>query len=522
MIRKELNWGDVASLFVVVAISLIAACKPADPETTNVLERGNGGHPGSLDPLLAEDVHAFRILADLYEGLVVVGPDGQLQPGVAKRWQISDDGLVWRFELRSDARWSDGKAVTADDFVRTFRRLASGETESSYEFLLYPIVNFEAVNGGQKELASLGVEAINERTLEFRLSTPTPHWLSILSTTVAMPTRKADAPVFNGAYTLFEETVNERVRLIRNPNYWDSDNVAIEEVVYHSIVNPNTEYSLYNTGGLRITATVPVDVMQTLPDRHGSELRIAPTLGLYYIAFDLSEPPFDNIEIRKALTMAMDRSALVKLLGRGEQPALGVVPDGIPDYVAARYDWADDPLVERLAAAQASLVNAGINQDKPLSLTLVYDAGDIHERVALIVADMWQRLANVNVTLDKREWQHFLATRDQRQDWDTMRFAWLGDYDDATTFLDIFVAESDMNLPGFQNERYDALISGATYQTGPERASTLSQAETLLINDYPVAPVYFFSSKHLVHPSVKGFQSNTLDRHLTRFLRIEE
>ncbi|MEL7296263.1 MAG: peptide ABC transporter substrate-binding protein, partial [Pseudomonadota bacterium] len=337
MIRKEINWGAIASLFTVVAISLIAACKPADPETTNVLERGNGGHPGSLDPLLAEDVHAFRILADLYEGLVVVGPDGQLQPGVAKRWQVSDDGLVWRFELRSDARWSDGKAVTADDFVRTFQQLASGATDSPYEFLLQPIVNFEAVNAGKAQTTSLGVEASGDRKLEFRLSAPTPHWLSVLSTAIAMPTREASESVFNGAYKLVDVKVNDNVRLVRNPNYWDAENVAIDEVVYYSIVNPTTEYNLYNTDGLHITATVPVDLMQTLPERHGSELRIAPTLGLYYVAFDLTEKPFNNVVIRKALTMAIDRSQLVQLLGRGERPAFGVVPAGIPGYTSARY-----------------------------------------------------------------------------------------------------------------------------------------------------------------------------------------
>lgn len=498
----------------------LSGCSDLEESLAETLNRGNGGYPGSFDPLLAEDVQSFRVLGDLYEGLVVADAKGAIAPGVAESWSVSDDGLRWTFKLRSSARWSDGTPVLAQDFVRSIQTLVSDGVDSSYEFLLAPMKHFDAANSGDRSV-ELGVKALDSSTLVIELEQPTPYWLSVLSMPIAMPTPEGGGAVYNGAYVLSEARPNAEVILERNEEYWDVDAVAIERVVYHSIVNPTTELNQYWAGELQIAVNLPGEEIAALRETHADELMIAPTLGLYYIAFDFAEPPTNLREVREALSMAVDREQLTELLGRGEQPAYGVVPDGIPGYEPARVEWQDLPIATRQARALAVLEATGYSEAQPLALRLVYDSGDIHERVALIVQSMWEDIGAVDVTLDKREWQYFLATRERREEWDAMRFAWVGDYNDPTTFLDLFASGSAQNLPGYSSSAYDELLSAAAQRSGSERAQTLREAETILLQDSPVAPLYFFVSKHLVDPRVGGFHDNATDRHLSKYLTLE-
>lgn len=503
----------------VIALSF-TGCEWEGPDDSSVLHRGNGGYPQSLDPLLAEDVHAFRVLADIYEGLVVVDAAGNIAPGVAESWTVSDDLRTWRFELRPDARWSDGQPVTAEDFVRSFRRLATDEVNSAYEFLLSPIVNFDRINRNEAPIGSLGVRAVDPTILEIELMEPTPYWLSVLSMSIAMPKPAGDRAASNGAYVLADARSNDLIRLRRNPEYWDRNSVAIEEVVYHPITNPATEFNLFQTRELDITATVPTSAVQKLVREKSQEIRIAPTLGLYYLAFDLTEPPFDDKRVRQALTMAIDRNKVADLIGRGEKPAFGVVSDGVQDYTPARFDWAARPIDDLRAQANQLLADAGYSRSSPLTINFIYDVGDIHERVALIVLGMWSTLDAVAVNLEKREWKYFLATRDQRDEWDVMRFSWIGDYNDPTTFLEIFRSDSPQNLPAYANPTYDEQLSKAESLSAATRYEQLHRAEQTLIDDYAVSPLYFYVSKHLVGTNVVGFEDNVLDRHMSKYLRI--
>ncbi|MFK8015225.1 MAG: peptide ABC transporter substrate-binding protein [Gammaproteobacteria bacterium] len=513
--------GVLARLSVVAVVLMLTACERPKATDGQVLHRGNGGEPGTLNPLLADDVHAFRVLSDLYEGLVTIDVQGNTVPGVARSWEQSEDGLLWRFKLRESARWSDGSRVVADDFVRSVQRLASGDFDSPYEALLAPIDNFTAINLGKAVPASLGVRAASDDVVEFRLTQPTPYWPSILTLAIALPTPPSD-DLYNGAYQLVEARVNDVMRLRKNDAYWDAPNVAIDEVVYHSIEDPLVEYNRFVTGDLHITMNVPVDSMQQLQVERPDELRIAPSLGLYYLAFDLTEAPTDQPDVRQALTMSIDRRELTAFLGRGEQPAYGIVPNGMLGYTPARYEWRDQPMQDRQQRARRLLSNAGFDKEAPLSVTLVYDTGYLHEHVALLVKDFWEQLGSVQVSLEKREWQYFLATRDQREQWDSMRFAWIGDYNDPSTFLDIFLTGNEQNLPGYGSAKYDELLSGAAILSGEDRAHMLEEAERTLINDYAVAPLYFYTSKHLVHPRVSGFEPNLIDRHLSKYLVLAD
>jgi oligopeptide transport system substrate-binding protein len=451
------NYALIAATTIVVA-----SCNPSpesvgglqDTSKQRILRRGNGGEPHSLDPAIAEDAHAFSVLGDLYEGLIIEGGDGTLLPGVAERWDVSPDGRRYTFYLRQNANWSNGEPISAQQFVAGFRRVLSPGTTSAYAFLFEPIRNYEAVIAGQMPPEELGVTADDERTLVIELHTPALYFPGILALPIAYPLYAGDdfdkrqfhEParfVANGPYVLDSWSIGEKIRLTKNPNYWNADAVQIDVVEYLPITDPTTELNMYRAGELDITFTVPKDWMAELGKSQADALYVAPSLGLYYLAFDLSEPPFDDV--RQALTMAIDRETLVKVLGRGEQAAFGIVPPGVANHVSAHFSWENMTADDRQAAAQDLLRQAGYDDDHPLHFRLTYDTGDVHETVALAVSSMWQDVLGIEVGLDKKEWKYFLATREDRSAWQVMRFAWIGDYNDPGTFTDIFRSDSQQN-----------------------------------------------------------------------------
>lgn len=495
-----------------------------------IIQRGNGGDPQTLDPARAQDTHSFHVLEDLYEGLLGVDAAGRIVNAAASSWRVSEDGLTYTFTLAEDAVWSDGTPLTSRHFVAGMQRALSPETGSAYSFLLYPIRNAVEVSNGSMPAELLGVTVVDERTLTIELDARAPYFPSVLTMPIAYPFfggsdlphgRFTDPEFFigNGPFVLDEWHPGSHVRLRRNPRYREADRVAIDGVQFHAVTAPVTELNMFLAGDLDITSTVPGSRVNSLRNTHADELQIVPYLALYYLAFDLSEAPFDNRTLRKALSMAIDRDALVDVIGRGEQPAYGLVPDGVSGYEAARFDWASLPASAREAEAQRLYAAAGYSPDRPLRLTLMYDAGDIHETIVLAVAGMWRDLLGVEVKLDKREWKYFLATRENRKDWELMRFAWTGDYDHPGTFADILRSSSPQNLPGYASTRYDELLSRAETAVNPEEQMRLyAQAEAAMLDDDPIVPLYFYVSKHLVAPHISGFEENVLDRHPSRYL----
>jgi oligopeptide transport system substrate-binding protein len=493
-----------------------------------VLRRGNGGDPGSLDPALAEDLHAYNVLGDLYEGLVVATGDGGLAPGVASEWAPSPDGLRWRFLLRPDAAWSNGEPVAAAHFVAGLRHAVDPGTGSPNAFLLEPVVNARAILRGELPPEALGVHAEGDDLLVIELERPA-HWLpTVLSMPIALPRLAVhDDPasfttpgrfVGNGPYRLGAWRPGGSLRLVRNPRFRAAADVAIPEVSWLSLADPSAEFNLYRAGELDVTATVPPAQFAALARERPCELQSAPGLGLYYLAFDVTEPPLDDPKLREALSLAIDRERLVAILNRGEVPAYGLVPPPIgggPAYFWSALDAGARGLLARKALAASRYAAA------PPRIELTYDAGDVHERVALAVRAMWQETLAIDAGLRQLEWKAFLDQRADRKAWQAMRFVWVGDYDDPSTFIDLFVGGGENNLPGYANARYDALAAEASRTTEvTRRASLLETAETQLLGDYPIAPLYFMTNKHLVAPRVAGFAPNALDRHPSRWLRL--
>ena len=505
-----------------VLLGMLVGCGDAPPEGADhrILVRGSGGEPGTLDPVLAEDIHAFNILLDMYEGLFIEDAAGQLIPGLAETWRVSPDGTTYTFVLQESARWSNGDKVTASDFVRAAQRAADPVSGASYAFLLEPILNFSEINAGRRPVTELGVRAVSDDVLEIRLEAPIGHLQAILALPVFYPMHASGDPgISNGPYALSAREPGGAIRLVRNDRFRSNDSTYFDEVHYLPIADPQAEFNLFRTGKIDVTHNVPDDMVQIAKESYASQLRIAPSLALYYIALDLTEPPLDSQKLRQALSMGVDREVITGLLGRGESPALGIVPPGVAGYEPAQYAWASEDKASRTATAKRLYREAGYSTEQPLSITLMYDTEGVHEKIALSISAMWHDVLGADVRLDKREWNYFLDSRDRREDWDAMRFAWFGDYNSARTFLDIFRSDSDQNLARYSSGRFDTLMNNAD-QAGDlvAAAAAMREAESVVLSDYAVIPVYFFVSKHMVADSIGGFEQNVVDRHASRWL----
>ncbi|MBF8292588.1 MAG: hypothetical protein HW392_1415 [Steroidobacteraceae bacterium] len=530
------SWRNPQVLLFAMALMLGACGRPDAVTATQrsdaaaVLKRGNGGDPGSLDPVLAEDEHAFSVLLDLYEGLLIAEADGSISPGAAASWTVSPDGLRYRFKLRDDAVWSNGVPVTAQHFVAGFRHAVQSGSQSPNVFLLSPLRNYQRVLQGELPATSLGIRAEDDRTVVIELDQPASYFPGILTMPIALPRLAGvhdDAASFrlpsrfvgNGPYVLQDWKPGGALQLRRNGKFHAARTVAIQFVHYLPLTDPAAEFNLYRAGDLDITATIPPAAFTKIRKERPNEMRVAPGLALYYLAFDLSEPPLDNPALRRALSMAIDREQLVEILARGEQPAYGLVPPGVRAHLPVSYAWREESKAERERQARDAYSAAGFHGGPALKIRLTYDAGDVHEKVALAVRSMWQEVLGVDVSLQRMEWKIFLDTRSDRTAWQVMRFAWVGDFDDASTFTDIFISGGAQNLPGYANRRYDDLLKRASKSNEDSvRQQLMAEAERVLLEDYPFVPLYFYVNKHLVSGRVQGFQPNALDRHPSRFL----
>jgi oligopeptide transport system substrate-binding protein len=534
---------NLRALFIGFGLLSLAACGRQDATPTEtqssaapiVLNRGSGGEPDTLDPHRNEENSGAEILRDLFEGLTTETVEAHVVPGTAESWTISEDGRVYTFSIRDDARWSNGEPVVAEDFVAGLRRTVDPATASTYAQILYPIENAEAIVNGKLPPEDLAVRSIDARTLEIRLTAPTPYFLDLLSHGTTYPLHRASFAehgtqfsrpgnlVSNGAYRLTEWVVQSHVKVDKNPHYWDAGNVQIDAVVFHSTEDVDAELRRYRAGELDFTFQFPASQFRWIQDNLPGELHNDPYISTYFYAFDMQQPPFDDPRLRQALSMAIDREVVTEqVTAAGETPAYGLVPPGVQNYDAPRYAWAALPGEARVAEARRLYAAAGYSDSNPLEIEIRYNTSENHRRIAVAVASMWKQHLGVDARLVNEEWKVMLQTRKDPSAWDVMRFGWVGDYNDAFTFLEIFHSAHGQNFPGYADAEYDALLESIANETDLERRRALMQrAERRLMDAYPVALLYFYANKHLVKPYVKGFQANIMDHNYSRHLRIE-
>ncbi|MEJ2513878.1 MAG: peptide ABC transporter substrate-binding protein [Gammaproteobacteria bacterium] len=534
-----------AGLLVLAAV-LAAACGRGDEEPAAppgaaaddegrevVLRRGNPGEPGTLDPQRAEEETSREIIRDLFEGLVTEAPDGSLVPGAAESWSVSDDGLTWTFTLRGSGRWSNGDPLTAADFVAGLRRAVDPATGSTSAALLSPIANAGAVIAGEAPVTSLGVDAPDEHTLVIELESPTPYLLGLLSNTFAFPVHgpslqahgaghaRPGRLVSNGAYMLDDWQPQRHVRLKRNARFRSPP--AIDVVYFFPLEDPAAELNRYRADELDITSQIPHSRFRWLKENLGEELHVAPYLSTQFWMFNMHRAPFDDIRLRKALTMAVDRERLVEsVTGLGEVPAYGLVPPGTANYTAQSFEWRDWPMERRLETARALLGEAGYGPDRPLVFEVRYNTDENLRRVATAVAAMWREHLPVEATLVNEELRVMLAKRRDPALWEVMRLAWAGDYNDASNFLEILPPGGAVDDTGFSDPEYVRLLEAAAAENDPAaRRRLLEAAELIVLERYPILPLYYTVSKHLVKPWVKGFAPNVLNHVYSRHLSID-
>ncbi len=532
-------YRTLCSLAIVLVFA--AGCGERAPDGTRVgdegvvFHRGNAVEPPTLDPHRSEETGSFEILRDLYEGLTTETVDARVVPGAAESWDVSEDGLTWTFRLRADGAWSNGDPVVAADFVAGLRRTVDPATASTYAQVLFPIRNAEAVSKGELPPEALGVYAPDSATLIVELATPTPYFLALLTHSATFPLHRASYEkhvqafaragnlVSNGAYRLDEWAVNSFIRLRRNPYYWDARNVQIDTVYYYPIEEQSVELQRYRAGELDFTQSVPNNQYGWIREHLGDELHVSPYLSTYFFVFDMSEPPLDDVRVRQALSMAIDRETLVtRVLAGGQEGAWSLVPPGVGNYTSATYEWKDWPDEKRIAEARRLYAEAGYSEDNPLRAEILYNTSDNHRKIAVAVQEMIRAALGAEISVLNQEWKVLLETRKDPSRWDILRYGWTGDYNDAYSFLEIFHSGSAQNPADYSSATFDGLLAAAAAERDPERRRlVMHRAETELINDYPMLLTYFYVARHLVKPYVKGYRPNIMDRNYSRHYRIE-
>ena len=502
---------------VATAAVLPAGVQLAEKQT---LVRNNGSEVQSLDPHKIEGVPESNINRDLFEGLLISDVDGKPSPGVAEKWE-NKDFKVWTFHLRKDAKWSDGTPVTAQDFVYSWQRLANPNTASPYaSYLQYGhIVNIDDIIAGKKPITDLGVKALDDHTFEVTLSEPVPYFYKLLVHSSVSPVPRAAVEKFgekwtqpanivtNGAYKLKDWVVNERIVLERNTNYWDNAKTVINQVTYLPISSEVTDVNRYRSGEIDMTYNnMPIELFQKLKKEIPNEVHVDPYLCTYYYEINNQKAPFNDVRVRTALKLALDRDIIVnKVKNQGDLPAYSFTPpytDGAKLVEPEWFKWSQE---KRNEEAKKLLAEAGYTAEKPLTFDLLYNTSDLHKKLAIAAASIWKKNLGANVKLENQEWKTFLDTRHQGN-YDVSRAGWCADYNEPTSFLNMVLSDSSNNTVHYKSPAFDKLIADTLKVTDEAQRSELySKAEQQLDKDSAIVPVYYYVNARLVKPWVGGY-----------------
>jgi len=516
--------------FVVLAAVLCLSAGPARAVEQKYVFN-NGSEPETLDPHKMTGVPEHTLALALFEGLTTHHPVTLAPlPGVAERWTVSEDGLTYTFHLRKGVEWSNGDAVTTADFLYSWNRALKPETACMYAYQLYYVENARAFNKGEiKDFAKVGVKAEDAHTLVVKLGGPTPFFLDLTSFETLMPvhrgcieahgdkwTRKENI-VCNGPFLLSNWLPRERIEMVPNPKYWNAGKVRLEKLVALPYDDIDMAYNLFLEESVDWLRTIPlpkIDEIKRNPDYYA-----VPYLGTYFYRFNVTKPPFDNVLVRKAFSLAIDRVTLCRdVLKGGQIPATGFVPPGIHGYAPVTGPKYDRKLARELMA-KAGYVD-GKNFPK---VELLFNTNEAHKKVAEVVVQMWKETLGIKVSLRNTEWKVYLE--DQRKlDFQVCRAGWIGDYVDPNTFLDMFVTDGGNNNTGFSDKEYDRLVLEAAGEGDPKKREKILQRieEILVVEKLPVLPLYFYVNQGLLAPKVKGFHHNIRDLHPFQDIYIDD
>jgi oligopeptide transport system substrate-binding protein len=473
----------------------------------------------SIDPQLIEDSAGHDISRNLFEGLMNQNEKGELVPGVAESFSVTPDNKTYTFVLRKDAKWSNGDPVVAGDFVYAWQRAVDPATASNYAWYmeLATMKNAADIVAGKMTPDQLGVKAVDDYTLEVQLDEPTPFFAEMTTYATMFPAHKATIEKFgaewtkpgnmvsNGAYMLSEMVPAEKLTMVRNPNYWDNANTIIEQVTSLVINDENLALTRYQAGELDKT-DIPIGQYPDLEASDPDAATSVPNLCTYYYTMNLSDsgnPALKDVRVRKALSYMLDRDVFVNsVLKGGQYPAYNLTHQYTAGFAMPEIDYAGWTQAERDTKAVELMTEAGFGPDTPLDLTLIYNTSEAHKALATVVAQMARQKLGVNITLANYEWKTYLEVRSTQQ-FDLARYAWCGDYNEASTFLNIMTTGNEANDGKWSNAEYDALMAEAKTMADP--GPNYTKAEQILAADMPILPLYQYTSVFMLNPSIKGY-----------------
>lgn len=531
--KKRIGIGFLA----LVGMAILAGCGGGEPADHSMLNRGLISDPDSFDPQKSTSVQGHRVFVDLYEGLLRHSPTGELIGGVARDWSVSSDGLTYTFLLNPAAKWSNGDRVTARDFEFSLKRLVDPKSAAFYAAFVSSIVNAPEIIAGDLGPDELGVSAESDDVLTIRLSKPTAYFAQLLTHPSTAPLHRGSIEehgsaftrpenlLTNGAYLLRDFIPSTVVRLEKNPYYRNSEDVAIEKVNYIIAVDSDTMFNRYRAGELDITTTVPAASFARIKEQMADELKIAPQLGLYYYAFNLTKSPFgDNKKLRQALSMVVDREVLVnRILGRGEVAAYSWVPPGIEGYEPPQLNFVSMSMDERIEEARRLYREAGFSDENPAKFELRYNVSEGETTIAVAVRSMWKQALGAEAELVNEEYRVLISNIQQMTITEAYRLSWIGDYFDPHTFLQLMETNNPQNLTGYSNTTFDELMKQTEVTIdADQRMRLFREAEAIMLDDHAAIPLYFYVSKHLVRNNVKGWHTTTLDFHPSQYLSLAE
>ena len=522
---------------IVPAFSAIVpeGVKLADEQT---LVRNNGTEPQSLDPHKIEGVAESHLSRDLFEGLVIINDDGDMEPRLAESWE-NEGFTTWRFKLKPGIQWSNGEPLTAHDFEYAWKRLVDPKTGSPYaSYLQYAhIAGVDEIIAGTQMPDSLGVKALDDTTLEITLSTAVPYLPKLLAHTAMAPLPQKTIEqhgdqwtnvgnfVGNGAYQLQDWQVNEFIQLKRNDQYWDDANTIIDEVIFLPITSEVTEAQRYRAGEIDITANVPIDLFKKLQAEIPDEIKVSPYLCTYYYGINNSREPFTDIRVREALKLALDQDLLTnKVKAQGDLPAYSFTPPYISGMdELTQPEWFKMPMAERRQKAKALLKEAGYDESNPLKIKLLYNTSDLHKKMGIAAASILKQNAGIEMTLDNREWKTYADSR-RAGDYDVVRASWCADYNEPSSFLNMMIGDSSVNTVHYKSAEFDEMMKQTlTAKDDAERSKFYQIAEEKLDADSVIMPIFYFANLRLVKPHVGGYTGkNQLGYYYTKDLYIVE
>lgn len=533
------------SLLLVVSV-FVSACSSGEdtatpePETPTtgeekpvekILRTNNSSEPGSLDPALAQGTHESWILNNLFEGLMKHDSTGQVIPGMAKEYTLSEDDLTYTFTLRDDIYWSNGDPVTAQDFEFAWKRALDPELAADYAFQLYYIKGAEAYNSGEGTVDDVAVKALDDKTLEVTLETPTAYFLDLCAFYTYYPVNKSvveanpdwakdpSTYVCNGPFMLKTWQHNAKIILAKNENYYDKDSIKLTGIDFDIIEDENTAWQKYEGGEYDILVTLPQAVVAQLKAQNSPELEIGPQVGTYYYNLNNDKKPFNNKKVRQALAYSLDRQTIVEKIAQGGQiAATGVVPPGLLDENGKDFREVNGDLigydVEKAKAlfaeglAEEGMTVADFNAQK---FVLLYNTSEAHKKIAQAAQEMWRTNLGIEIGLENVEFQVKLD-REKAGDYDISRAGWIGDYSDPMTMLDLWYSTGPFNDANYNNPEYDKLIDLAKSTADqPVRFDAMRKAEKILMEDVPIVPVYFYTQPYAVKPYVSGIYKTPLN-----------